>query len=115
MRGRKTSWHFDWRAKVFPNLNCCNISKSRVLGSLQVVLEKMQGCWFKDVCLRRFAVQLESESYVQIFAVSTSEREITKDPHKQVMYQRFLNLEGASGVSTHKYKSAQVDYMQNIY
>ena len=54
-------------------------------------------------------------SYVQIFAVSTSEREITKDPHKQVMYQSFLNLEGASGVSTHKYKSAQVDYMQNIY
>ena len=91
------------------------VPKSRVLGSLQVVLEKMQGCWFKDVCLRGFAVQLESGSYVQNFVVSTSEIEITKDPHKQVIYQRSLNLEGVSSVSTHKYKSAQVDYMQNIY
>ena len=89
-----------------------NISKSRVLGSLQVVLEKMQGCWFKDVCLRGFAVQLESGSYVQNFAVSTSEREITKDPHKQVIYQRSLNLEGVASVSICKTSTRARTYQQ---
>ena len=97
---------------MIPNLNSCSISKSRVLGSLQVVLEKMQGSPLKDFCLRSFAVQLESGSYVQNVAVSTSEIEIPKKPGKTKEFSTFRGC--AIHMSTHKYKSVQVDYVKHL-